>query len=120
MSTTNRFGQLVVFLLGFAPQYLQKMQLQNEVRLCNDKLEVSELRDMAGMILLEVLRQNYGTGRDYAMRYFAKLGEISVNTQDVVLKSSLEALLSKRDSIIASVAKADPVVQTHELPNVAR
>lgn len=99
---------VLVFLLGFVPQYLQKRQIQSELATSAEKLRVSELRDLAGMMMLEALRQNYGVARDYSSQYFAKLRETSEQVENATLKASLQELLSSRDAVTASLSKADP------------
>jgi hypothetical protein len=99
---------VLVFLSGFVPQYLEKRQIQNELAISTEKLRVSELRDLAGMMMLEALRQNYGVARDYSSQYFEKLRETSEQVNNAALKASLQELLSSRDAIIASLSKADP------------
>ena len=99
---------VMVFLLGFVPQYLQKRQIQAELATSAEKLKVSELRDLAGMMMLEALRQNYGVARDYSSQYFEKLRETSEQVENATLKASLQELLSSRDAVTASLSKADP------------
>jgi hypothetical protein len=99
---------VMVFLMGFVPQYLQKRQIQAELATSAEKLKVSELRDLAGMMMLEALRQNYGVARDYSSQYFEKLRETSEQVENATLKASLQELLSSRDAVTASLSKADP------------
>jgi hypothetical protein len=99
---------LLVFFLGFVPQYLDKRHIQSELATSVEKLKMSELRDLAGMMLLEGLRQNYGLARDYSSQYFEKLGETSEQVDDPTLKAALQELLSNRDMLTASLSKAAP------------
>jgi hypothetical protein len=99
---------VLVFLLGFVPQYLEKRQIQSELAISTERLKVSELRDLAGMMMLEALRQNYGVARDYSSQYFEKLRDTSEHVENATLKTSLQELLSSRDAITASLSKADP------------
>jgi hypothetical protein len=99
---------VVVFLLGFVPQYLEKRQIQSEIAISSEKLKMSELRDLAGMMLLEVLRQNYGVARDYSSQYFDKLRNTSEQVENSTLKTSLQELLNSRDTVTAALSKADP------------
>ena len=99
---------VLVFLLGFMPQYLEKRQLQRELAISIEKLKLSELRDLAGLMLLEGLRQNYGVARDYSSQYFDKLREISEQAENSTLKAALQELLSSRDAVTAALSKADP------------
>jgi len=99
---------VLVFLLGFVPQYLEKRQIQSEIAISSEKLKMSELRDLAGMMLLEVLRQNYGVARDYSSQYFEKLRETAEQVENSTLKTSLQELLNSRDTVTAALSKADP------------
>lgn len=97
----------LAFLLGFVPQYLQKRQAQRELAVSIEKLKLSELRDLAGLMLLESLRQNYGDARDYSSQYFDKLREISEGVNNPTLKMSLQKLLNDRDRVTAALSTAD-------------
>jgi hypothetical protein len=99
---------VLVFLLGFVPQYLEKRQIQSELAISSEKLKLSELRDLAAMMLLEVLRQNYGVARDYSSQYFEKLRETSEQVENSTVKTSLQELLNSRDTVTAALSKADP------------
>ena len=99
---------VLVFLLGFVPQYLEKRQIQRELAISNERLKLSELRDLAGMMLLEGLRQNYGLARDYSSQYFEKLRKTSEQVENSTLKTSLQELLNSRDTVTAALSKADP------------
>jgi len=99
---------VLVFLLGFMPQYLEKRPLQRELAISIEKLKLSELRDLAGLMLLEGLRQNYGVARHYSSQYFDKLREISEQAENSTLKAALQELLSSRDAVTAALSKADP------------
>ena len=99
---------VLVFLLGFMPQYLEKRQLQRELAISIEKLKLSELRDLAGLMLLEGLRQNYGVARDYSSQYFDKLRETSEQAENSTLKTQLQELLDSRDTVTAALSKADP------------
>ena len=98
----------LAFLLGFVPQYLQNRQAQRELAVSIEKLKLSELRDLAGLMLLESLRQNYGVARDYSSQYFDKLRETSEGVNNPTLKMSLQKLLNDGDAVTAALSKADP------------
>jgi hypothetical protein len=99
---------VLVFFLGFVPQYLEKRQMQRELAISTEKIKLLELRDLAGLMLLETLRQNYGVARDYSSQYFDKLRETSEGVNDSALKSSLQELLNNRDTVMAALSRADP------------
>src|SRR5437763_10811175 len=84
---------VLVFLLGFVPQYREKRRIQSELAISTEKLRMSELRDLAGMMLLETLRQNYGLARDYSSQYFEKLRQVSEQLENSTLKMPLQELL---------------------------
>ena len=107
-TVTGLVTLVLVFLLGFVPQYLEKRRIQGELAISIEKLKMSELRDLAGMMLLEGLRQNYGIARDYSSQYFEKLRETSEQEENSTLKTSLQELLRSRDTVTASLSKADP------------
>src|SRR3990172_2192441 len=63
---------LAAFLIGFVPQYMDKVRLRNELRTSGEQvmslgldLRMAELRDLCGMMLLEVQGQNYGLAREF-------------------------------------------------------
>ena len=115
----------VGFLLGFVPQYREKEELQTRLQdpqkvIDALKLEVQmgELRDLAGQMLLELSRQNYGLARDFAAQYYRKLKEAVDSTSDGKLKSGLQELLATQESLTtsldtataSSLATAQPIV----------
>jgi len=113
MTTTQKTATaliilVVVFLLGFVPQYLEKRQVQRDLAISIEKIKLSELRDLAGLMMLEALRQNYGVAGDYSSQYFDKLRETSEAVNNSTLKRSLQELLNKRDTVTAALSKADP------------
>lgn len=122
-----------VFLLGFVPQFLEKRRLQvqlddTQLRLstAERQIEIDEIRSLAGRMLLEASRQNYGTAREFSTSYFNKVRELAEKSGDSPLKTSLLQLLNSRDSITTGLAKGNtsviPELQsllagTHGLPN---
>ena len=115
---TKVFGTLVllltVFLLGFVPQYIAKRSMQEHVQeltattsSLQRSLQLSDLQGIAGMMLVEVSRQNYGLASEHSSRYFLKLGALLDEMPETELKTALEQLASERDSITASLAQAD-------------
>jgi hypothetical protein len=72
---------VAAFLVGPVPQYLQKERLRSELQTVDGRvrsmevgLRTAELRDLCGQMLLEVLRLNYGSAKDYSSRYFERYG----------------------------------------------
>jgi hypothetical protein len=124
---------LAVFLTGFVPQFVSKRRLQNEledirVRLSTARLqiEIDQLRTLAGRMLLETSRQNYGIAATHSTEYFNKARELADNADDQSLRSALSALLDARDSITSGLAQGNSAImlelqslllRTYDLPN---
>src|SRR5215472_15995765 len=97
--------------VGFVPQYLKNRELQAELEnpqktidSLNLQIQLGQLRDEAGMALLEISRQNFGLARDHVGEYYTKLKDLSDNVQDPTLKKSLQDLSMTRDTITADLA----------------
>jgi hypothetical protein len=105
---------LTTFLAGFIPQYLEKGRLQSELRTSGEQvrsleaaLRMAELRDLCGIMLLEVLQQNYGLAREHSTEYFERVRQATDDAQNP-LGPPLRDLLGRRDSITAFLAQSDP------------
>ena len=125
---------LAAFLLGFVPEFLQKRRVQNDLETTQTRLvaaqqqkAIDEIRMMAGRILLEASRKNYGLARDDSTALFNKVRELAEKTDNTSLKSSLLVLANWRDSITSGLAQGDALVipelqllleHTYDLPNI--
>src|SRR6266446_4022496 len=101
-------------LLGFIPEYFKnrdlQAQLQNPQKTIDAlklQLQMSELRDAASMMLLELSRQNFGFARDYSNQFYSKLKDVTDAVQDPGLKKSLEDLAATRENLTAQLATAN-------------
>jgi hypothetical protein len=108
---------LVVFLGGFIPQYLDKRRLQEELEQTRTQLSASQLqndidqaRNLAGKMLLEASRQNYGTAAEHSTNLFNHLRELADKAQDASLKTSILSLMETRDSITSGLAQGSPSI----------
>jgi hypothetical protein len=106
---------LAAFLLGMVPQYVQKEHLRRELQTANDNVtaiqadsQLAEARDLCGLMLLEVLRHNYGSAKDYSANYFEKAHQAMENPKNSSRRKGLEELLASRDSLTSSLAQGDP------------
>src|SRR5207247_5192056 len=115
------------FLLGFVPEYLKNRNLQAELQNpqkmidgLKQQLQMSDLRDAASLMLLELSRQNYGLARDYSNQYYSKLNDAAHAVQDANLKKLLEELATTRDSLTTSLSTANPSSLTASQPIVLR
>jgi hypothetical protein len=115
------------FLLGFVPEYLKNRDLtaqleapQKTIDTLKSQLALGELRDHAGLMLLELSRQNFGLAREHAAMYYSKLNDLVNQTQDENLKKSLMELLDTRDSLMTSLSTATPNTLATAQPIVLR
>ena len=102
------------FLLGFVPQYLKNRDLQKELETPQKtidaltlQVQMSDIRDAASLMLVELSRQNFGLARDYSVQFYSKLEQAAQSVPDANLKKSLEELASTRDSVSRTLAAAD-------------
>src|SRR5262252_7131098 len=102
------------FLLGFIPEYRKIRDLRSQLEApqktidgLKAQLQMSELRDQASLMWIELSRQNYGLARDYAGQYYSKLKDAIDSVQDPALKKSLQDLAATRDSVTADLAAAN-------------
>jgi hypothetical protein len=127
---------LAVFLAGFVPQFLDKRRLRAELEDTRTRLStaqfqirVDEIRSLAGRMLLEASRQNYGTASTHSTEYFNKVRELAGETENASLKTALSALLDARDSISSGLAQGKPTIipelqsllqRTYDVPRAER
>jgi hypothetical protein len=100
------------FLIGFIPEYLKNRDLQDQLIPQNIdalklQVELSEVRDSASLMLLELSRQNYGLARDYAAKYYDNLNEAIDSAQNPALKKSLQELAATHDAFNAELSAAN-------------
>ena len=98
---------VVVFLVGFVPQYLKVNNLEAELRQARQGNTSAELRDLAGLAYFQANQKNYGIAAGTAARFFNRVREVANQTPDANAKKTLEDLLISRDKITAELAKGD-------------
>ena len=115
------------FLLGFVPQYLKNRELQRllenpqrRITLLEAQVQMSEVRDLASLMLLELSRQNYGLARDHAAEFYSRLKDAADSVQDGALKKSLEELEATQASFTADLSAANPSSLTAAQPIVSK
>ena len=115
------------FLLGFVPEYRKNRelaaQLESPLKTIDAlklQLDLGELRDDVGLMLLELSRQNYGLARDHASTYYSKLNDLISESPDESLKKSLTELSATRDSLMVSFVTATSNSLTAAQPIVLR
>jgi hypothetical protein len=105
---------LAGFLIGFILQYSRLRQLQKELSAsstqlgsCQSSQQLSQLRDTATMMYLEVVQKNYGKAGEYSKVFFDKAQQILSSTDDPSLRNLLRDTLAIRDQITGDLAKGD-------------
>jgi hypothetical protein len=81
---------------------------------------------LAGRVLLEASRQNYGIAAGYSTDYFDRVRDLRDRTENPQIKTALADLVNQRDSITGGLALANASVisalqmlveQTYNLPD---
>ena len=102
------------FLIGFILQYSRLQRVQQELSASTKQLgscqwsqQLSQLRDTATMMYLEVVQKNYGKAGEYSREVFDQAQQIANSTQDSALRNLLRDTLATRDQVTADLAKGD-------------
>jgi hypothetical protein len=105
---------LVGFLVGFILQYSRLQRVQQELsastkqlRSCQSSQQLSQLRDTATMMYLEVVQKNYEKAGEYSKEVFDQAQQIASSTEDSALRNLLRDTLATRDQVTADLAKGD-------------
>jgi len=102
------------FLTGFILQYasLRRTQQQlsvsaEQLRSCQSRERLSQLRDIGTMMYLEALQKNYGKAGGYSKELFDQAQTFVDSAEDPALRNLLRDILATRDQITADLAKGD-------------
>lgn len=102
------------FLTGFILQYarLQRTQQQlsisaEQLRSCQSRERLSQLRDVGTMMYLEAVQKNYGKAGEYSKQLFDHAQTLVGSAEDPGLRNLLLDILASRDQITADLAKGD-------------
>ena len=105
---------LTGFLIGFILQYSRLQRVHQELSAstkqlgsCRSSQQLSQLRDTATMMYLEVVQKNYGKAGEYSREVFDQAQQIASSTEDPTLRNLLRDTLATRDQITADLAKGD-------------
>ncbi len=105
---------LAGFLVGFILQYSRLQRVQEELSAstkqlgsCQSSQQLSQLRDTATMMYLEVEQKNYGKAGEYSRQVFDQAQQIASITEDSALRNLLRDTLATRDQVTADLAKGD-------------
>jgi hypothetical protein len=118
------------FLLGFVPQYLKGMALDNQLgaarRQLNserEKAQMDELGRLSGRIYLETNLKNYGLASQDSTKFFDGVQAMVNEAPDASLQPFLQETLAQRDTVTGGLAKGDPstlAAVQHLFQNVLR
>jgi hypothetical protein len=102
------------FLIGFILQYESVQRAQQELSAstkqlgsCQSREQLSQLRDTATMMYLEVVQKNYGKAGEHAKEFFDQAQRIGSSAEDPALQNLLRDILASRDQITGDLAKGD-------------
>jgi len=102
------------FLTGFILQYARLQSLRQELSAatkqlgsCQSSEQLSQLRDAATLMYLEVVQKNYGKAGEHAKEFFDQAQQIGSSTGDPALQPLLRDILASRDQITGDLAKGD-------------
>ena len=98
---------VVVFLVGFVPQYAKVNRLDFELRQARLVNTSAELRDLVGLAYFQANQKNYGIAAGTALRFFNRVRDAANQTPDANAKKSYEDLLISRDKVTAELAKGE-------------
>ena len=105
---------LAGFLIGFILQYSRLQRIQQELSAstkqlgsCQSSQQLSQLRDTATMMYLEVVQKNYGKAGEYSRQVFDQAQQIANSTEDSALRNLLRETTANRDQVTADLAKGD-------------
>lgn len=105
---------LAGFLIGLILPYSRLQRVRQELSAstkqlgsCQSSQQLSQLRDTATMMYLEVVQKNYGKASEYSRQVFDQAQQIASSTEDSALRNLLRDTLATRDQLTADLAKGD-------------
>jgi hypothetical protein len=106
-----------VYLAGYWPEHQQNRALEARVAALQEQLSRTRADLHVARLLGEALnlgqlvsRQDYGEAQAASTRFFDGVRNEAAASPDVRVKDALNATLELRDSVTASLTKADPAV----------
>jgi hypothetical protein len=115
------------FLTGLIVQYARLQRVQQKLSAstkqlgsCQSSEQLSQLRDTATMMYLEVVQQNYGKAAEYSRRVFDQAQQVASSTEDPAVRNLLRDTLATRDQITADLAKGDAAALSEIQPVLSK
>jgi hypothetical protein len=108
---------ILAFLSGFVPEYQRLRQARanlsttaGQLDSCQLGQQLSQIRDAASLTYLEATRKNYGVAGQHSKQLFDQSQHIVNSTGNETLRSTLNDVGTKRDSVTAALANGDAAV----------
>ncbi len=99
---------VVVFLVGFVPQWLRARDLAEELQETRHELQLARLESRLGAAFAETERGNYERARQLVSDFYTELPQAMARTEDPAQRRVLQTALTERDEIITMLARAAP------------
>lgn len=99
---------LVVFAIGFFPQWSRARALSAELEETRRELRFARMEGVLGAAMAESLRSNYERARQLMTGFFSELQGRMGEVEDPVKRRELEAILAQRDEVITLLSRAEP------------
>src|SRR5690242_13176702 len=101
---------VVVFLIGFVPQYQKTRGLDQSLKSCNSQMDLARVRQSGALTYIAVTQMNYGVASGYAQQFFSDAQKLAGSTSDAAVRTIMGEILAGRDKITADLAKGDSAV----------
>ena len=111
---------VVIFLIGFVPQYWKVRGLAQDLKSCNSQMELARVRQSGALTYIAVTQLNYGVASGYAQQFFADAQRVAGSTSDTAVRAMMGEILAARDKITADLAKGDSAVAGELQPLVLK
>jgi hypothetical protein len=118
---------LAGFLIGFIVPYSRLQRVRQELSAstkqlgsCQSSQQLSQLRDTATIMYLEVVQKNYGKAGEYSREVFDQAQQIAGSTEDPALRNLIRETLATRDQITADLAKGDAAALSEIQPLLSK
>ncbi len=110
---------IIGLLVGFIPAHRNSTSLerankglQGDLVSTREQLTLSRFTVQSAMLYTEVGMNNFSIASASASALFTDIRNYIDQSNDATLKQKLEVVMTRRDGIIAGVARADPAVIT--------
>jgi|GEM_PF-1193603 len=99
---------LVLFLLGFLPQWSRARSATRELAETRQELRIARLGSRLGAALTESLRGNYERSRQLTAEFYTGLQDATARVEDPARRRALEGIQAQRDEMITLLSRAQP------------